>query len=169
MNTLTAKPWYKYPFVWFVFSIPASAVVVGVILFWLAVTTDDGMVADDYYKQGLAINKSLRRERFASELGVSAIFEYDREFNRVLLILNKGELPDYPANLSFSLQHAARSDSDRQIELMHGQDNQYIGYIKGQLPAGVWHVELAMLEWRIGARINLSSQKKIQLLPEVYQ
>lgn len=169
MNTLTAKPWHKYPFVWFVFSIPLSAVIVGMILLWLAITTDDGMVADDYYKQGLAINKSLRRERLASELGISAIFEYDRELNRVLLRLNKGELSDYPANLSFSLQHAAKSDWDEQMRLMHGQDNQYIGYIKGQLPPGVWHVELAMQEWRIGARINLASQKKIQLLPEVYQ
>lgn len=66
-------------------------------------------------------------------------------------------------------EHATRAGLDRQVELMHGQDNQYIGYTKGPLPPGVWHVELATDEWRIGARINLSSQKKIQLLPEVYQ
>lgn len=170
MNTSTSMPWYRYPFVWFALSIPASAVIAGIGMIWLAVATDDGLVADDYYKRGLAINKNLERERVASELGLSADFEYDSALNRVLLRINKGKLPDYPDDLSFRLQHAARGDSDQQIELMHGMDNQYIGYIKGQLPAGVWHVELATPDWRIGARINLSSlslsgQEKIQLLP----
>ena len=141
----------------------------GIGMIWLSVVTDDGLVADDYYKQGLAINKSLKRERRASELGVSADFEYDRKLNRVLLAFDKGELADYPEVLSFHLEHATRAGSDKQIELMHGLDNQYIGYVKEKMPAGVWHVELATQEWRIGARINLASQKKIQLLPEVYQ
>jgi hypothetical protein len=162
-------PWYRYPFVWFAISIPAAAIVSGIGMIWLAVTTDDGLVADDYYKQGLTINKSLKRERYASELGISADFEYDSELNRVMLSLNKGELKNHPDSLSFYLEHATRAGLDRQIELMHGQGNQYIGYTKGKLPAGVWHAELATEEWRIGARINLSSQKQIQLLPEVYQ
>lgn len=169
MSSSTSLPWYKYPFVWFAISIPLAAVIAGIGMIWLAVTTDDGLVADDYYKQGLAINKSLEREHLASKLGISADFEYDSALNRVLLSFDKGKLPKYPVDLSFRLQHAARSDSDVQLDLMHGQNDQYIGYIKGQLPPGVWHVELATQEWRIGARINLSSQKKIQLLPEIYQ
>lgn len=167
MNT-PSLPWYRYPFVWFALSIPAAAVIAGIGMIWLAVSTDDGLVADDYYKQGLSINKSLKRERFASEFGISADFTYDSSLNRVLLRLNKGKLPEYPASLDFNLQHAARSGSDKQIELLHGLDDQYIGYIKDQLPAGVWHVGLATPDWRIGARINLSSQSKILLLPEVY-
>lgn len=169
MNTPSSMPWYRYPFVWFALSIPLAAVIAGIGMIWLAVTTDDGLVADDYYKRGLAINKSLERERLAAELGLSAGFEYDSELGRVLLRLNKGDLPSYPEDLSFRLQHAARSDADRQVDLMHGLDDQYIGYIKGKLPAGVWHVELATVDWRIGARINLLSQKEITLLPEVYQ
>lgn len=169
MNTSAPIPWYRFPFVWFAFSIPAAAVISGIGMIWVSVVTDDGLVADDYYKQGLAINKSLKRERRAFELGVSAYFEYDRELNRVLLAFDKGELADYPEVLSFHLEHATRAGSDKQIELMHGLDNQYIGYVKEKMPAGVWHVELATQEWRIGARINLASQEKIQLLPEVYQ
>lgn len=169
MSDSNSMPWYRYPFVWFALSIPMAAVIAGIGMIWLAVTTDDGLVADDYYKQGLSINKSLERERMASKLGISADFEYDSELNRVLLSFDKGSLQDYPVDLSFRLQHAARSDYDMQIELMHGQEDQYIGYINGQLPAGVWHVELATQTWRIGARINLASQTKIELLPEVYQ
>jgi hypothetical protein len=168
VSTSTSAPWYKYPFVWFALSIPAAAIIAGIGMIWLAVTTDDGLVADDYYKQGLSINKSLRKDRRASELGVSADFEYDRDLNRVMLTFNKGELARYPDVLSFHLEHATRADLDRQIELMHGQADQYIGYVKQRLPVGVWHAELATEEWRVGARINLDSQQKIQLLPEIY-
>lgn len=42
---------------------PATAIVAGFITLWLAITSYDGLVADDYYKQGLAINQTLARER----------------------------------------------------------------------------------------------------------
>lgn len=168
MNSDTSLPWYKYPFVWFALSIPASAVIAGVFMIYLAVSTDDGLVADDYYKQGLAINKSLARERRASELGISADFEYDTDLGRVALSLDKGGLSGYPDTLSFAFEHATRPDVDIQIELLHGQNNQYIGYVLEPLPDGVWHVELADADWRIGARVNIYSRSLIQLKPEVY-
>jgi len=168
MTTSTSLPWYKYPFVWFVLSIPASAVIAGIGMIWLAITTDDGLVADDYYKQGLTINENIERERFAADNKLSADFEYDNELKRVLLKFNKGQLSHYPQTLNFHLEHATRADLDKEVVLMHGQDNQYIGYIKEQMPEGVWHVALSSIQWRIGARINLASQQTIQLLPEVY-
>ena len=36
---------------------PAAAVVGGAVMLWLALTTYDGLVSDDYYKEGLAINQ----------------------------------------------------------------------------------------------------------------
>ncbi len=169
MNTQDSLPWYRYPFVWFALSIPLSAVIAGIGMIYLAVSTDDGLVADDYYKKGLAINRSIKRERFAADMGISADFEYDSELQRVLLQLNRGQLADYPQTLIFNLQHATRAEHDVQLELMHGMDNQYVGLLKKQLPAGVWHAELITEEWRIGARINLSSQSTIQLRPEIFE
>ena len=40
-------------------------IVAGVYTTVLAFTSSDGLVADDYYKQGLAINKTLKREERA--------------------------------------------------------------------------------------------------------
>ena len=40
----------------------------GLITLWLAITSFDGLVADDYYKQGLAINQTLARADAAQEL-----------------------------------------------------------------------------------------------------
>jgi len=168
MKTQHSAPWYKYPFVWFILSIPAAAVIAGMNMLWLAIDTDDGLVADDYYKQGLAINKNLARERLASELAISADFEYDAALGKVGLSLNKGGLATYPETLLFSFEHATRSGMDKQIELMHGQNNLYMGYVMEALPDGVWHIKLADVDWRIGARVNLSSGASIQLKPEVF-
>ena len=40
---------------------------------WLAWSTDDGVVADDYYKRGLVINKQLERSHRGEALGLGAM------------------------------------------------------------------------------------------------
>ena len=45
---------------------PAVAVVCGAVMLWLAITSYDGLVSDDYYKEGLAINQVLRRDKRAA-------------------------------------------------------------------------------------------------------
>ena len=162
-------PWYKYKFVWFALSIPFSAVIMGVAMIYLAVTTDDGLVADDYYKQGMAINKSLDRERKAAELGISATVEYDREVGQFLVRLQRGTLEVLPASLLFTIEHATRAGNDKQLELFHGQGEQYVGYIKQPINDGIWHVELNTEDWRVGARIDLVDKAVNKLVPEVYE
>ena len=46
------KPWHSYPLVWMMIAIPFSAVIMGVVMIWLAVDTDDGLVADDFFILG---------------------------------------------------------------------------------------------------------------------
>ena len=52
-------PWYKERWTWLLMLMPATAIVAGFITLWLAITSFDGLVADDYYKQGLAVNQTL--------------------------------------------------------------------------------------------------------------
>ncbi len=40
---------------------PLTVIVASVFTLWLAVRSEDGLVADDYYKRGLAINQTLAR------------------------------------------------------------------------------------------------------------
>ena len=51
---------------------PAAVIVAGAATMWIAFHSTDGLVADDYYKQGLAINKRLAKEDEAQRLGISA-------------------------------------------------------------------------------------------------
>ena len=59
----TAAPWWKFPLVWMVIAGPAIVVVAGFATLWLAIRTPDPVVSQDYYRQGIEINKTLADER----------------------------------------------------------------------------------------------------------
>jgi len=162
INTMQ-RPWYRQPLVWMLIAIPMSAVVAGAITIWLAVTTSDGLVVDDYYKQGLAINQVLKRDMRAREYALDATLKVLVEQAVVRLELNKGLLQDYPERLQMSLRHATSDDSDVSIELIHGQQHQYIGHFRQTLPAGAWYVELGNDDWRLTARSQLEDLAEVKL------
>lgn len=165
MYSEPALPWYKHRFVWFIVAIPFSAVVMGGIIIYLAVTSDDGLVADDYYKKGLAINRSLERDALAIEKEVSADIEIDNEKNVIKMIFNKGNIENYPEVLQLKLQFATHANNDVQVELHHGQYNKYIGYLKKSLPEGKWYFELSDGKWRLNAHANIIKSINVSLKP----
>ncbi len=67
---------------------PAIVVLAGVITTYLAVVTSDGLVADDYYKRGLAINQTLARDLVARQLGLRAQIAFEPGFGRVAVTLD---------------------------------------------------------------------------------
>jgi hypothetical protein len=69
-------PWYKHRWPWIVMSGPFAVVIAASFSGWLAFTRQDALVADDYYKQGTAINQDLRRETAASSLGLDLYMVY---------------------------------------------------------------------------------------------
>lgn len=161
------KPWHKYPLVWMMIFIPFSAVIMGVVMIWLAVDTDDGLVADDYYKQGLEINRVIERDKKAAELGLSAVLEFDNSTRLIKLVFNKGLLESYPANLPLQLQHATRENSDITIILDHGIADQYVGQLKQSISEGIWYFKVsgkdAEAGWKLNTRSHVQAQNTIQL------
>ncbi len=161
--TEESKPWHTHPLVWMMIAIPFSAVIMGVVMIWLAIDTDDGLVADDYYKQGLAINDVISRDTKATELGLSAVIEFDSSEKVINLRFDKGELASYPETLVLNFQHATRANSDVRVELNRGIENQYIGYLDQQITQGVWYFELVDADWKLNARNHVRLQNVIRL------
>ena len=166
--TESDKPWHKYPLVWMMIAIPFSAVIMGVVMIWLAVDTDDGLVADDYYKQGLEINRVISRDKKAAELGLSAIIEFDNSAGIIRLQFDKGTLALFPVSLPLHLQHATRENSDVTVLLDHGIGNQYIGHLNQSISEGIWYFEVSGksgvdADWKINARSHVSSNNIINL------
>lgn len=54
-----AAPWWKFGHVWLVLAGPLVVIVAGFITLWLAMSRPDPVVAEDYYQQGIDINKTL--------------------------------------------------------------------------------------------------------------
>jgi len=125
---------------------PAAAVVAGAVTLWLAVTTSDGLVADDYYKRGLAINQDIRRDQVVIDRGLSASVERRGGELRVRLT-GGGPLPEA---LFARLVHATRAGHDQRLRLARVAPGLYLAPLS-DLPAGHWRLILEdpRGEWRI--------------------
>jgi uncharacterized protein len=138
------RPWYREPWPWILMSGPATVIVAGIATTWIAVATSDGLVADDYYKRGLAVNAVLKREQAAERLGIAARFE--RAGDRVRVRLT-GAAPDA---LFLQFAHATRAGHDLRLRLAPAGDGVYEAALP-PLAAGHWRLILEdpRGEWRI--------------------
>jgi len=138
------RAWYREPWPWILMSGPAAVVVAGAATIWIAVDSADGLVADDYYKQGLAINQVLGREENARRLGVQARIESAHGRLRVALA---GAAPEA---LFAQLAHATRAGHDVRLRLALLAPGVYEAELP-PLAAGRWSVVLEdpRREWRV--------------------
>ena len=145
----TSKPpWYREPLVWLVIFFPTVAVVGGLITIYLAITSNDGLVVDDYYKRGLEINQVLERDQAAKLHGLQAILDFNRDPKLIYLTLSAK--PDYhlPNQIELKLSHHTRAYFDNRIMLEHIANTLYRGPLPDLQP-GAWYVELAADDWRL--------------------
>jgi len=122
-----AKPWYREPWPWLLMAGPAAVVVAGFFTMALAFRTEDGLVADDYYKQGLAINRVLRRDERARELGLRAVVSFSDA--RVRVVLRGGN--EAPPELRLRFVHPTRGGRDRSVSLRSTAPGVYEGSVAG--------------------------------------
>ncbi len=142
-------PWYRQRWPWLLISGPAAVLVAGAATMWIAFASADGLVADDYYKQGLAINRRLAREETARRLGISAVVVLQPERIRVQLT---GQTPEA---LFVHLAHATRAGHDLRLRLLPVAPGSYEAPIDG-LPRGRWSVviEDPRGTWRIAKQVS---------------
>ena len=72
-----SNPWYRQGWPWFLILLPLSVVIACFVTLYLALSTDEALVRDDYYKEGLAINQRLEAESNARARGIEAQLRYD--------------------------------------------------------------------------------------------
>ncbi len=163
MNTTDAvvtNPWYREPWPWLLMAGPAIVVVAGFITLALAIRSADGLVADDYYKQGKAINMTLTRDARARELGYRAQLALSAE-GRVAL-----KFEDATPNLKslkLTLHHPTRAGFDREILLARAVDNCYTAAMP-PIDASRWSMTLSdeANTWRLTGDWN-AGEKSVQL------
>jgi len=156
LNRARAQAWYREPWPWILMAGPAAVVVAGFVTAWLAVRSDDGLVIDDYYKQGLAINQTLGRSDAAERLGMQA--EIHLVDGRVRVLLGaavRGEL-------TLQLAHPTRAGMDQRLKLAMVRPGVYEGPLQ-PLPGGRWHVVLEQSAWRLAGDWTLPAAGALRL------
>ena len=158
------RPWHRQFWVWFVIAIPLSAVIMGITVLYLAVTTSDGLVVDDYYRQGLAINRVLDRDRKAAQLGLLARVSVRPGGQSVLRVNLQG---GHPKALRVRLLHPTIPDHD--VDGVATLDDQGLYVMAlGALPPGYWHLQIEPAgdaQWRLVGRIHLPEADFIEISP----
>lgn len=127
MSVIDTTPWYKQFWPWFLISIPALTVVAGLGMLYTASRNADGIVVDDYYKTGLAINQTLSRDKHAEALGLQAVGRIDLASKQIHLTLH-GQSNE--PTLQLTLSHPTSAQWDMSIELKQGGGKgEYLGQL----------------------------------------
>ena len=133
----------------------------GMITLTLAVLSYDGLVVDDYYRQGLEINRSLARDRLAKTFGLACKLRVTED--RVEAILSwQDEDFSPPAELQLGLFHATRQGFDQQISLSRRESGVYVGRMDPLAP-GRWHVQVEADDWRLQDRFRAPHHGELRL------
>jgi uncharacterized protein len=141
-------PWYREPWPWILMSGPAVAVVAGFVTLYLAVVGADALVVDNYYKEGLAINRMLDRDRAALEQGYRAVVMISPARTRARIQLTgEGVLP---RELRLRFVHPTKGGMDLEVVARQTQPGWYEAGL-ALAPAARWDVQIedAGQQWRL--------------------
>lgn len=147
-RTPEALPWYREPWPWLLMAGPAMVVVAGFITLGMAIQSFDGLVADDYYKQGKTINRTIERDTRAQQLGYRAAIRLAAAGGAVQLAFT-GNAPD-ARELRLGLHHPTRGGLDREFLLLRSDDGSYSAAMPA-LEHARWKIVVddSKREWRL--------------------
>ncbi len=163
-SQLAPKPWYREPWPWLLMSGPAAVVVAGLATAYIAVANEDPLVVDNYYKEGLAINRVLKEDEAAAKGGYRAQVLFSTDGQRVRAhLVGSGSLPH---SVRLTLAHPTRAALDRAVTLAATQGGWYEGAL-GIQAAKRWHVLLEDSEggWRLTGDWHPGAGGETTLLP----
>jgi hypothetical protein len=133
MQKIDDQPWYQQFWPWFLIALPASVVVAAFATLYIANKHSDDLVVDEYYKDGLAINRQLEKQQRATERGLSAVLTVNAGGISVQTL---GEITA-PA-LRLRLSHPLESDADFVLPLSRVSEGLYTAPLQ-QVVAPNWH------------------------------
>ncbi|MBN7798043.1 FixH family protein [Parahaliea mediterranea] len=127
------RPWYRQFWPWFLMALPACAVVASLWTVYIAHRDADDLVVDDYYKDGLAINRQLEKRDYAERAGIAARVRVDGDD---ILVTVSG--PVRAQQLALYLSHPIESDRDIRVTLQRASRDSFRARLPAP-PAPRWH------------------------------
>lgn len=161
MSNLDTLPWYRHRGPWLLMAGPAVVVVASFITLWFAIKSSDGLVVEDYYKKGVAINLDLARTEKARELNLSA----EADFTPGQATFKLKSRDDLPGRIRVIIAHPTRAGFDHTL-MLAGVGGIYRGALE-PLSAGRWQIYIMdeANTWRLATEIQLPEQQQITITP----
>ena len=86
-----SNPWYKEPWPWLLMAPIVTTMIVGFSMLGVAIKTSDGLVTDDYYREGVLYNENKARDDLAKTMGISGLLTMDEITGDILLMMEFGQ------------------------------------------------------------------------------
>ena len=162
-----ARPWYRQLCPWFIIAFPESSVAAGTAMVFIAFNNADTLVRDDYYRDGLAINEELARDRRARELGLSASVRFDSTTGEVVVDL-ANDTGDVEA-MQLLLLHPVDEARDRVLDVKRVVPGRYRSDLD-TMPRDRFYVRLQPAgdsPWRLNGEVDFGISPTVLLSPDV--
>jgi hypothetical protein len=154
------RPWYREPWPWLLMLGPFIVILAGIYTAWLAMSSSDGLVTDDYYKKGLKVDQTIARSERARALGLVAAVRVTAD--TLSLRLSAADTAFVaPERLVVTVSHPTRAGLD-QTHVMARDGGGYAA--KFRLPAsGHWlvQVEDEARTWRLLGNVVLPAAGEV--------
>ena len=161
------QPWYKQPWLWFILSPLFAVFVMGFTMLYLSIATNDGVIVDNYYKDGLAIKTRSMQDEYARSRNLAARLSINN--SNINLVLT-GDIIDPPAALNLHLIHPTQEDFDS-LTVLQFDEGVYRGFIDPAI-SGRYKVMLyPQLQpdsenmWRLHSLTSLPQSEILDLMP----
>ena len=163
-----APPWYREMWPWLLMAGPAAVVVAGFATLWIAVASNDGLVVDNYYRQGLAVNQDIQRDRLAAQRGYRATATISGEERHITVQLAAAANAPLPDTLQLRIVHPTRAGRDGLVLLRQRQPGRYDG-VAPALADGkrVLILEDTNFRWRLTGTAVLPARAPVDLRPAI--
>lgn len=148
-------PWYRQFWPWYLIGLLVFGVSGTSVLIVEGLRHQDPLVVDNYYKEGLAINRTLDKQRAAAAMGLQAQVHYDAGHG-VLTIKLRTKHDITAAALKLMFVHATLANRDYTVKLARQSMDVYVARLN-TLQSGTYDVILEPEDgnWRLNAHLTL--------------
>lgn len=162
----SSTPAYKEPWFWFLMAPLFGVFIMGFTMLYLSISTNDGVIVDNFYKDGLAINAREEQDSYARELHLTAQLRLDQTLANIQV---KGELTELPDSIWLHIIYPTKESRDIKVPLQRSGD-----IFTGALPeviSGRYQVMISPRHksnamWRLHAESTFPLQEPLVLSPK---
>lgn len=151
---------------------PMTVIVASIVTFGFIVRTPDALVVDDYYKDGRAIHRTLKRDLMARTLGLSAKLQMHEDVLK--LTMTSAQPYAWPEQLELLLSHPVDAAKDQRFMMRRAWFKPAEAQYYADSPTATDKMRYQFIlqdrsgEWRLLSLSRGEAQREVELQPSTH-